>query len=1267
MIDLIGIKFLDLQSALVYLKEDELLYCDPTVDYVPFENPTSDDDEIPQQNGIASLITEIEYPGVLTNHYIDSDVADDCNDDDNEIDDDEIDYENIENLLVMVEDNLPCVAPGFNIFEEGQRIDEIKSQNGSNNAEQKRNERLHPICEDGSKLSFCQDLKDLLVQYHCCEEFEKSLMRILHKHLSPIDVQIPFSEVKYSINSGKVRGWKSTLNEYCGGDSLQTSLMFDICRNGCCVFAGPLKESVVCPNCESHRYQPCPQCKVSSSELCSSGTKDGTFRICKHRVANSITYYRPLIPLLVSLVESKEFLLSIKYENDDSNYLKPIIGDKLHAMTWIKHKEEMNEIFELFKTTRNNIPHEMKTITECSLFLSLIYDGIQLFNSKYQDCWPLAFTIENLPPTLRSKPGIGSFLLSILTENASNSTADGCRGVEYFLFRDCLVEELLILSKGLLIQPVVGDHIFLQARMLLTSLDGRAAEGLYNFQGSGSKTGCALCGAMPGKYLNTLKKVIYYNHRKFLPYDSILRRFGQSKLCCPVDPNDRNASLIHNNERNICCFPVNENINLIGQQNQWFHHEYPFELFQNFLNYEHLDYRKYLKRLPIRKQEEVLKLSLKSQLFYNKVRRKSKRRIPFLKNVHKRKKAPKSGFKGLCPIYRLNYFRVEESLCCDPFHVIKGILTHILEWLKGESANSRNVKDFCKSINVHQCLWEYNDPPWIIPESVWNLIDEIFAMVFIPTNESEHYELKNGILRRSGMLKGAAQLRFLINYMDFFVFVAKLPEAYAALFSMLSSDIAELYEPISLSEDVPDLTNRIIETLCTIEGMIPASEGYMLSHQMIHLSSFRYYQGSVKNTSTLGAERYVGAVGNQVKIGGRNFIKTLYHRFITLEQSESLHFSSYLRFNTNNNPYIMFERNEEDGTEKLIYSEFRYFLTGKSRRCIIPNIYFWGSLIGTLLLDIEHRSSSFADAMSSPLYQLVMVFTTNSNRNDIVSSLFASSMFASWIFDCNFSDEYQKVKTIQRVEIPTFFKEELNYPAMVATIKYLKCLRTDGLRVTNSAFIAGKKFPSRGMQFQEIEMPKAVNNYKQYLHDNLFQVSLSQKAGKDSLCKICVSRGLYSKLGDVLKRDFKEKDRKSVSNHILFGRNIIFQELIASINGYFRVQLPDDDRYTNGVPFAAVNCWTMNSHCRLSMVDNSDEVSYFPAVRFVPIRQIVPSRLALSCMDAKKTILLKPESFWSPRSKNTILLEMDRPRRSIMNILQFKTTNIYSHDNDELN
>ena len=68
--------------------------------------------------------------------------------------------------------------------------------------------------------------------------------------------------------------------------------------------------------------------------------------------------------------------------------------------------------------------------------------------------WPLFCTILNLPPSVRTKVGAGMFMLTAFYGKLDSAT-------EEFIFNDCLIAELKILYKGLLVE-VAGRQYFMQ-------------------------------------------------------------------------------------------------------------------------------------------------------------------------------------------------------------------------------------------------------------------------------------------------------------------------------------------------------------------------------------------------------------------------------------------------------------------------------------------------------------------------------------------------------------------------------------------------------------------------------------------------------------------------------------------------------------------------------------------------------------------------------------------------------------------------------------
>ena len=122
--------------------------------------------------------------------------------------------------------------------------------------------------------------------------------------------------------------------------------------------------------------------------------------------------------------------------------------------------------------------------------LGINFDGAQVYSTTTCNSSPLFVSIENLPPTLRRKVGIGMFMLSLFTNKMHSKCYD-------FIFYDCLTKELSEYEKGKLIHAGNKSY-FVQARLIIHRYDTKAFEYICNVQGTASLSGCSKCGQCPG-------------------------------------------------------------------------------------------------------------------------------------------------------------------------------------------------------------------------------------------------------------------------------------------------------------------------------------------------------------------------------------------------------------------------------------------------------------------------------------------------------------------------------------------------------------------------------------------------------------------------------------------------------------------------------------------------------------------------------------------------------------------------------------------------
>ena len=177
-----------------------------------------------------------------------------------------------------------------------------------------------------------------------------------------------------------------------------------------------------------------------------------------------------------------------------------------------------------YNTWLHSKPERLNKSEEVSLIFSEFYDGGQLFKSKSTNFWILMTQILNLPPTFRGKLGIGMFLSAIYSGRHMEA--------EKFLFTDMYCEELRLLNDGTEL-VLKGRRYFIQARLILHTLDTKALEAVVGLQSVGmSLYGCPLCRGVTG--VQDGAKPVYIGHRQLLPQNSYLRFLGQSGKCCPA-------------------------------------------------------------------------------------------------------------------------------------------------------------------------------------------------------------------------------------------------------------------------------------------------------------------------------------------------------------------------------------------------------------------------------------------------------------------------------------------------------------------------------------------------------------------------------------------------------------------------------------------------------------------------------------------------------------------------------------------------------------
>jgi hypothetical protein len=394
------------------------------------------------------------------------------------------------------------------------RLLDVSYDEDKNKINQQESSYTHVINKGISDDNVNEELESICVENNDVSGDDVSIQTIQKSDDENSDSSVAVESIK-SVSSNEL--------EKCHAESIVEKydvkiarfIQIDQCVNDCFVYAGENTNKFSCPKCNEIRFRPCCRtlCKGRGTSTCEHLYKDG--------VAFKQMFYRPLLILIADLLKTTHFLTALNYER------KPNISQSSESYTDFMdgeiaktHLENMKEIFSEWQLQHHDMRADSVSV---NLLLSEFYDGAQLFKNQVNNFWVLMTQILNLPPTYRGKLGIGMFIQAIY--------AGKHMPAEKFLFIDNFCEELRLLYYGVEIN-VSGVSYFIQARLVLHTLDTRAAEAVLNLQStSNSKSGCPLCRGITGCYMGN--KCVYIGHRQMLPSNHYLRFLGQSGKCCP--------------------------------------------------------------------------------------------------------------------------------------------------------------------------------------------------------------------------------------------------------------------------------------------------------------------------------------------------------------------------------------------------------------------------------------------------------------------------------------------------------------------------------------------------------------------------------------------------------------------------------------------------------------------------------------------------------------------------------------------------------------
>jgi hypothetical protein len=878
-------------------------------------------------------------------------------------------------------------------------------------------------------------------------------------------------------------------------------LKFDSCRNGCVVFTLELSELIRCPKCNKQRFYNCKHksCRHKSYDECPHGVNS------IYKTAKKLLFYRPILQTLKELLKKPGFLLALNYKfikSIDSNY-----EDVQDGANYKKHENEMNRIFNI----RNEKEKEKKLI-KVNVLISQFYDGVQIYNKKVADFWPLLFTILNLPPNIRNKIGYGMFLLSVF------SAPQGCQA-EKFLFENCFILELKSLQKGVIITQ--GKHnFFVQVRIIQHCMDTKAIGKELHVQEVNSLIGCPFCRGFYGTYRHDLNKTVYGGNRGALPQNHFFRFIGQSQVCCPpnyynnFDNIDNNIEFFNNiktnkldsiktgkREKNIiksnrlikvndqicsCIDKTFENNEAIKKfylddntEYIWFHPVLKFDMpkfARNTLYFTHCDLRPQI-LIKRRTHIEFIRDGFEARNSNNKI--------------------VVNGVKDVWIFDQLGYADIEYDFCFDGFHCLYGILKQTFKLFMGSSSTNKETKkiknrsvalsNFCKKSKILPFLWtkwskktktwveaEYR-APWILTEKQKKKVDAWMNAILIPRTYSNQFQVKN-CFKQFGHLRGNSFIVLFTVAINFMIIALpdKMDIRYKLIISMLGSDISELLSPSINSEDIDLLHFKIIETVCAFEGLFSEKECNFIVHEIFHLAHHIHQMGPLHGWWTFSGERAMGCIKQFVKKGGRSFDKTTLNKYDKWENAITSKKAFHKIFLDNENN-ITLSLNES--FNQLEYDNNNFLLLNKckmDKNCSfsqVESIFF----LDCLLSEVYKMSQDYDDAYERSSFFRLHTYYENLlgskqcfilDNTNITS--FKDFLYVAYSISIKNNGEHNNININENI---TLSKEE------ISTVKSLCLFLTyqTNFNIHKNAIIYGLRFSARGFEYRESENPISDN------------------------------------------------------------------------------------------------------------------------------------------------------------------------------------------------
>ncbi len=863
-----------------------------------------------------------------------------------------------------------------------------------------------------------------------CIKFQEMCARHCLKDVIASDILEWLSECSESLNlpvvgpsylkelaDGEKPNFKHNLKKYTVDD--ERSCVFDVCKRECIVFHGlqdingvpvDCSKLINCPHCKLPRYSKCTHadCITRDYENCNPHNRDtSTNPEVKHhsvtyRVPMRSVYYRFIIPKLLQLYSKS---LTKGHENL-LNYRSHRIKRKdcyIDIQDGTEVENAYTGMFRKFEQTKQQyFRQHRKQLHECSVAITIFYDGKTNFKRSSDSMHPMIGSITNCNPTDRSRLGVGMFLISL------HNCKPGSR-VEDYLLDQVMGEELRLLENGIVLHlthPETGEEhaVFLQARLLYAHLDSVELQKFFKVQGAGSDAGCGVCRQCPGNYRNCMGKHVYVGHRAMLHPNHILRCFGQAQRNILATQKEFYKGLIGKNtdyskvkfykhkkdilkDNAMWEYPVPRNCvlnkahleddsGIFTELNLWCNYKFPASDYVGACYYQMPDSRIYGSN-PRVSTTTYLTDGAEAEL------------------THK----PVNGVNGINKlVLKLNYFKFEYAAMHDLMHAASNASVHSLELHKG----LRGLKHEHKALSIAQETFpflQFDDMsvPWRLTAREKVKIDSLVNCCLVPAGYKTNFNIEYPMCR-TGHMRAKDHIIFMTVLAPFMYTFTRLTKAYKSFTARYGDDLARLLNPCIHVDEVDALTDSIIETRCIMEGIYPECMQFYIYHQIIDIVRHIKKMGHVRGIMCFGGERALSTMGRAIGKGGVNYLKSMFVRYVALENSLMSKCS-----NKNSDP----DQFDNSGS----YNDFVLKLSGDTDSVTLNDFQRNHLLIRVC----EFLASQNIDRLGelSSMYRMFVVFEQCQKNPRLITSNKSKVLnFGQWLKALHYAHRDDKSKTV---------------------------------------------------------------------------------------------------------------------------------------------------------------------------------------------------------------------------------------------------------------